>query len=112
MSNQQELICVRCGSKGTIKKIKLHDFFRPNDEVIYYCCTNCKSYGSMYESLTTNFEDFYYFLEEDWEWAPEGLLDEEVKEEDIIDISNCSEEEAREKLAKAGIRIEEEKENE
>jgi len=105
MSNQQELICVRCGNIGTIKKIKLHNMFVPNDTVIYYCCESCKSYGSMFESLTTNFEEFPYFLEEDWEWAPEDLLKEEVKDEDVIDISNCTEEEARKKLAEAGIRI-------
>ena len=89
---QKELICVRCGSKGTIKKIKLHNIFERGDEVIYFVCVKCKTYGSMWESIASNAEDFFIMLDEEWEWAPEDLLKEKISEEDLIDTTKSGEE--------------------
>jgi hypothetical protein len=80
MNYQKDLICVRCEQKGTIRKVKLHNLFAPNDEHVYFVCIGCKSYGPMYESLTTNAEDFPLMLDDEWEWADESLLTEPVEE--------------------------------
>lgn len=80
MHYQRELKCVRCDAQNTIRKVKLHGLFTPQDEHVYFMCTACKSYGSMYESLTSNADDFPLMLEEEWEWADEKLLEEPTEE--------------------------------
>lgn len=77
--------------------------FELRDEVEYFCCINCKSYGSMYESLTTNAEDFPLMLDEEWEWAEESLLEEKINPDDEIDLSKEGKDLAKEikKLKKA-----------
>jgi len=97
MDYQKELICVRCGKKGTIRKVKLHSIYMLNDEHIYFCCIGCKSYGPMFESLTTNAEEFPLFLDEEWEWAEESLLLEKSDAEHTFDLTKEGKELEKEK---------------
>ena len=61
--------------------------FCRGDEVVYFVCTNCKTYGSMWEGVVSNAEDFPLMLEEEWEWVDDHFLDEKVDEEDMVDLT-------------------------
>lgn len=74
--------------------------FKLNDEVEWFMCESCKAYEPIFEALACNFEDFPYFLEEDWEYGKEEDLIEKPKEEDIIDLNTP---EGIEKAKKMGI---------
>ena len=72
---QNDLACVVCESKGTIKKIDCEmNAHIIGDRENLYVCTNCKHHSSLLEAVVNNLEDIPIILDENFEWDDKELF--------------------------------------